>query len=166
MFWRATVKYNHFKIAMFFVVIISTLSGCVVENPVDEEDNEINPVDEEDNEITDTESDLEVVSYTVETQAIKFDNTFEKIADGFVYSEIAYRYLVRGKVKNNETENISKIRVTVNFYDKEDNLIYSPSDVIFHFETNDIRDFAVDFTKYDDEGFPNADHIGFTFMKE
>ena len=156
MFLRATMKNNRFKIAMFFVVIISTLSGCIVENPVDEEDNEI----------IDTESALEVVSYTVETQTMKFDNRFEKIADGFAYSENAYRYLVRGKVKNNGTENISKVWVTVNFYDKEDNLIYSPSDTIFHFETNDIRDFTVDFTKYDGEDFPNADHIGFTFVKE
>jgi len=158
MFWRATMKYNRFKIAVLFVVIIiiSTLSGCIVENPVDEEDDEI----------IDTESDLEVVSYTVETQTMKFGNRFEKIADGFAYSEIAYRYLVRGKVKNNGTENISKAWVTVNFYDKEDNLIYSPSDIIFDFETNDIRDFTVDFTKYNSEDFPNADHIGFTFVKE
>lgn len=162
------MNYNRFKIAMFFVIIsiIGTLSGCIVENPVDEGDNEINPVDEEDNESTDTESDLEVVSYTVETQTMTFDNRFEKIADGFIYSEIAYRYLVRGKVKNNGTENISKTWVIVNFYDKENNLIYSASDIIFHFETNDIRDFTVDFTEYDGEGFPNADHIGFTFMNE
>jgi hypothetical protein len=98
--------------------------------------------------------------------SILYNNREMKIADGFVYSENAYRYLVRGKVKNNGTKNIFKAWVTVNFYDKENNSIYSPSDVIFHFETNDIRDFAVDFTKYDDEGFPNADHIGFTFMKE
>jgi len=239
MFWRATIKNNSFKIAMIFLVITSTLSGCMDIN-VDEDitkmsitsfnvepdiielgetaklswmvigadtvsiDNEIglvslmgdtviqptetttyvltatnntksitantkiivNELNEEDDEIIDTKSDLEVISYTVETQTMKYGNIFEKIADGFSYSENAYRYLVRGKVKNNGTENISKAWITVNFYDKEDNLIYSQSDIIFNFETNDIRDFSVDFTKYDSEDFPNADHIGFTFMKE
>ena len=153
------MKDHRFKIKIvfiLFVLLISTLSGCITEKPTDEEENEN----------TLTESDLEVVSYTVETQTMKFDKTFEKIADGFVYSKDAYRYLVRGKVKNNGTENISKAWVIVNFYDAEDNMIYSLADMIFHFKPNDIRDFAVDFTKYDGEDFPNADHIDFTFMQE
>ena len=153
------MKDHRFKIKIvfiLFVLLIITLSGCITEKPTDEEENEN----------TLTESDLEVVSYTVETQTMKFDKTFEKIADGFVYSKDAYRYLVRGKVKNNGTENISKAWVIVNFYDAEDNMIYSLADMIFHFKPNDIRDFAVDFTKYDGEDFSNADHIDFTFMQE
>lgn len=141
------------------LVLISILGGCIVE---DEGSNEQN--DENDNAIEEV-SDVEVISYTVVTQKMRFDKTFETIAEGFNYSETSYRYLVRGTLLNNGTENYSKLYVFVDFYDSIDTLLYQIYDMVFHLSPNDIKDFSVDFTKYDAEGFPNAHHIGFTIIQ-
>ena len=119
-----------------------------------------------DNNETEFEIDLEIVNYNIETHKIKFDNTFEKIADGFVYSENAHRYYVNGNVKNNGTENISNAWIIVNFYNKDNFLIYSLSDLFYFIEINEIDDFSVDFTKYDSKDFKDANHVEFVFIKD
>jgi hypothetical protein len=138
------------------MLLSGVISGCISqENPVEDE---VPTIEEK--------SDLEVVNYTVETQKLNIDRKFEKLADGFFFSDDAYRYLVRGEVKNNGTKNISKAYVYVNFYDSNGTLIHQIFDMIFNVVPNDIEDFTADFTKYDGEGFRNADHIKFTFKQE
>ncbi len=150
------MRYDDVIPAILLVLLLGLLSGCISqENPAEDELPTI-----------EKKSDLEVVSYTVETQKLNVNRMFEKLSDGFVYSEDAYRYLVRGEVKNNGTTNISKAYVYVNFYDSNNTLIHQIYDMVFNVVPNDIADFTADFTKYDDEGFQNADYIKFTFKQE
>lgn len=146
-------------IYILIIGLITVLVGCIVEDEGIHEKN-----DENGNTIEEV-SDVEVISYTVVTQKMRFDKTFENIADGFNYSETAYRYLLRGKLLNNGTQNYSKLYVFVDFYDSNDTLLHQIFDMVFQLSPNEIKDFAVDFTKYDAEGFPNAHHVGFTIVE-
>lgn len=152
------MKHKCFKIVILIVLLLgTTLSGCIVDEPVDEDDE--TPIEEK--------SDLQIISYKVETQKFNSDTTtYEKIADGFTYNEDTNRYLVSGKVKNNGTENITKAYVYVNFYNNDDILLFSSYDMIFDVAPNQIKDFSADFTKYDGKGFPNVDHVQFSFKQE
>lgn len=152
------MRYRYVIMVLLFVGMVSMLSGCVIEEPTDTDDNS--------NDIVDEETDIVLVDYSVVTQGLTTDKRYETIADGFLYSENANRYLVRGEVLNNGTENISKAYVYMNFYDSEDNLLHQIYDIIFDFKVGDVEDFTGDFTIYDSDDFAKADHIEFTFYQE
>ncbi|MFO7677858.1 MAG: FxLYD domain-containing protein [Thermoplasmatota archaeon] len=144
-------------LVVLLITLLGTLSGCIVEEINEEDGNDTN-----EEEI----SDVEVINYTIVTQKLTFDGRFETIGEGFFYSENAYRYLLRGKVKNNGTENISKTYVFVDFYDDEDILLHQIFDIIFNLSPNDIKDFAVDFTKHDSDDFLKVSYVQFKCIHE
>lgn len=154
-----TMRSIYVLLAILFVGFLSILSGCIVEEDTNNQDND-------NNDIIDEETDIILINYSVETQRWTTEKSYEKIADGFVYSADANRYLVRGEALNNGTENISTAYVYINFYDSDDNLLYSLYDMIFDFKPGEIERFEGDFTIYDSDIFNRADHVTFTFKQE
>jgi hypothetical protein len=73
---------------------------------------------------------------------------------------------VSGRVKNNGTENISQAYVYIHFYNRDNVLLFTSFDMLFHVGENESKEFSADFTKYDADGFPRADHVLFSFKQE
>ena len=59
---------------------------------------------------------IEIVNFSIQTQK-GIDNGYEKIADGFVYTEYAKQYVINGTAKNTAGRTLSNVEITVKFYD-------------------------------------------------
>ncbi len=76
---------------------------------------------------------VELVSYFVETQkweGVNNSYTYEKIGNGFVHSEDAYRYVITGTLKNIAGEVIDNIKITANFCDSNSKVVGTRHDII------------------------------------
>jgi hypothetical protein len=144
---------------IFLVSIISIFAGCVDEENTDNQEND-------NTDLIDEDTDIVLVNFSVVTQRWTSEKGYETIANGFVYSADATRYLVHGEVLNNGTENISTAYVYMNFYDSNDNLLHSLYDMVFNLKPGDIKSVDGDFTEYDSDYFDRADHVTFTFKQE
>ena len=103
-------------IGMVTLLLAFGLSGCV------EQETSGNIIDE-----------VELVSYSVETQkweGVNNSYSYEKIGNGFIHSEDAYRYVITGTLKNIAGEVIDNIRIIANFYDSNSKMIGTLYDLI------------------------------------
>ena len=127
-------------IVVIFVVFVG-LSGC----------------DEilEDNGSTDK---VKLLIYSVETQR---QEGFEKIDDGFVDDDEAYRYAVSGTVKNLANETFNHVRITVLFYDENDSYLESRVANVYYLKESHTGDFEVYYYNYE-EYFGVIDHVNFS----
>ena len=129
-----------FMIVVIFVVVVG-LSGC--DEILDE------------NGSTDK---VKLLIYSVETQR---QEGFEKIDDGFVDDDEAYRYAVSGTVKNLADETFNHVRITVLFYDENDSYLESRVANIYYLDELQTGDFEVYYYS-SEEFFGVIDHVNFS----
>ena len=109
----------------------------------------------EENENTDK---VKLLIYSVKTQK---EDGFEKIDDGFVHSEDAYRYVVSGTVKNIVNETINHIKITVKFYDENNSYLVSRFTHVHYLDKSQTGDFEVCYYNFNDY-FERIDHVNFS----
>jgi len=126
---------------VFLTFVIVGLSGC------DEFLDETGSTDK-----------VELLLYSVETQR---EEGFEKIDDGFVDDDEAYRYAVSGTVKNLVNETLSHVRITVLFYDENDTYLVSRVANIYYLDESQTGDFEVYYYN-SEEFFGVIDHVNFS----
>lgn len=102
---------------------------------------------------------IQILNYSIATENGSYFD-YEKIADGFVYSENASRYKINGSVKNIAGEMLGNVKVYVEFYDSNDTYLDSEYDYKYDLPDGYIWDFEVTYSKYQDY-FEYVDHIGF-----
>ncbi len=73
---------------------------------------------------------LKIFNYSIVTEQEITYNTYEKIADGFVYSENASRYKIYGTTKNIAGKMLNDIKITVEYYDSNNIYLSSRSDTL------------------------------------
>lgn len=109
-------------------------------------------------EIGETSTDkAKLLIYSVETQK---KSGYEKIADGFVYSEDAYRYVVSGTVKNVAGEMLNHVKITVKFYDKNNSYLDSRVAFVYYLDDSHTEDFEIYYIN-NNEYFEFVDHVEF-----
>jgi len=132
---------KHFLIIVIisFLLLVFGLSGCI-------------------EEIGETGTDkIKLLVYSVETQK---KSGYEKIADGFVYSEEAYRYVVSGTVKNVAGEMLNHVKITVKFYDKNNSYLDSRVAFVYYLDDSHTGDFEIYYIN-NNEYFEFVDHVEF-----
>lgn len=135
------------KIAILIIALViigvGFLSGCTtVEN---------NYPFPEDNEV-------EIVSYSVETQLyIDGESTIES---GFIHSDDTIQFNIKGKVKNNAGEMVSKITIESNFYDGNDNFLLTKKKDIYNLADTETEDFEIVYISLDNY-FENVEKVEF-----
>ena len=98
---------------------------------------------------------IEIVNFSIQTQK-GIDNGYEKIADGFVYTEYAKQYVINGTAKNTAGRTLSNVEITVKFYDVNGSHLSTKKDSISNLtETWDFRIIYFASSPY----FKSIDHI-------
>ena len=104
---------------------------------------------------------VKIVTYSIETQRWDLGEAiFIRIADGFVYSEDAERYEITATVKNVAGEMINRIKISVNFYDKNNSYLGTKVRTIRNLDASYTEDILFTYTKSEDN-FENVDHLEF-----
>ena len=117
------------------LIIVLTLSGCDI--------------------LTEQEIDIDkikILSYQIETWGATLPSEQPyKISNGFIYNQFSQNgfYKVTGSVKNNAGVNIPRIKITINFYDIDNNYLTSKNDYIISLTENYIDDFTVIYWNYE-----------------
>lgn len=122
---------NKLLIALIFVLIIVNLSGCIDNQNI--EDN-----------ITGDTSKIELVSYSVESQERVIGGlgiAYNKLDDGFVYSDDVFRYFINGTIKNIADEFIDIVIVHTYFLDDKGSVLSSFNDTIDDIGNGDTEYF-------------------------
>ena len=109
---------------------------------------------------------VELVSYFVETQkweGVNNSYTYEKIGNGFIHSEDAYRYVITGTLKNIAGELIDNIKITANFYDSNSKVVGTMYDIInSDIPTSHTANFSINVYKSSNY-FEKVDSVKFEF---
>lgn len=124
---------------MVLVLLVVGLSGCIRTSKTnDETDNKKEYTYLPDGTKVYGDFDkIEITEYTVTTDRRIGFMEYETIANGFVYSKNASRYLVNVTVKNIANELIDWIYLYVYFYDNQGNELYSGKDTCRDMYIND-----------------------------
>lgn len=170
-------------IGIMIILIAGGLSGCIETNQeaTGDTNHDTNGSQNEEKfttlpdgtNVTGDIDKLEILNYFVVTEkkvnGSLFWNspwdTYEKIADGFVYSENATRYRINVTVKNIAGELLDDITIYVRYYDNLSNLLRSDYDYGYNLYIEDTIDFS--FTWYNSSYssyFEHVDHISFEIL--
>ena len=158
------------------LLICVGLSGCVDENgsipPSDEDQDKGKFTTLPDGTKVYGDFDkLEILNHSVVTEQrhgiyYYIDVTYEKIADGFVYSENASRYRANVTVKNIAGEILDSITIYVRYYDNLDNFLRSDYDYGYDLYMDDTIDFSFTWGNYSSPSyFKQVDHISFEISR-
>jgi hypothetical protein len=106
---------------------------------------------------------VQLVSYSTWTEKyIDFTTGYQKIADGFVYSEDADRYVVNATIKNIAGEKLDTILVDVGFYDSSNNLLKTTTKYVWGLPNSYTENVEVTYSS-SSTYFENVDHVSFEF---
>lgn len=83
---------------------------------------------------------IEIVNFTIQTQK-GIDDGYEKIADGFVYTDGAKQYVINGTAKNIADRMLFYVELVVEFYDFNESHISTKTDSINNL--TDTWDFRI-----------------------
>lgn len=165
---------KHLIVAIVVLLLSVGLSGCVETN----RNGSIPPSNEDqDKEEFTTLPDgtkvhgdidkLEILNYSIVTEKEVNYRDYQKIADGFVYSEDASRYRIYGTAKNiagkmlpEGTWFTNNIKITVKFYDNNEvHLVSKTTTKYTELPDTYTWDFEITYSK--DDYFEYVDHISF-----
>jgi len=172
---------RHFTVLEIVILLLSVgLSGCVETNQNGDESTETSDEngsmppsnEDQDKEEFTTLPDgtkvygdidkLEILNYSIVTEKEVNYRDYQKIADGFVYSENASRYRVNVTIKNIAGEILDSITVYVRYYDDLDIFLRSDYDRGYDLYMDDIADFSFTWGNYSSPSyFKQVDHISF-----
>lgn len=107
-----------------------------------------------DNQSSGDTSKIKLVSYSVESQKRAIPFGYEKISDGFVYTDDVVRYYIIGTIKNIDNKFIDYVDVTVKFLDKDGNVLGA--------RTDDVNNIASGYSKTFEVSFSDVDYLRYT----
>jgi hypothetical protein len=106
-------------------------------------------------------SKVQLVDYTVETYGWDYGYQYKKIGDGFVHNVYDQgRYVIKGSIKNIAVEMLNTIKITANFYDKNNIFLVSATDTIGNLPESYTGDFEVIYDN-SDSYYYDIDHVEF-----